>query len=430
MAKRSYKSVQVKSVNVDRLLKDVGTQCVTVGVDVAKTKFYAALMLPDGEIACTVTWLHPKETPTFVALLAQVPAGQVTVALESTSRYGDILVTRLRQAGIAVHGASTKRVHDAAEEYDGVPSKHDAKDAAVIADLLRRNKTRVLREPTADERRLRSLNHLFLVLKDREGVCINRLEAELARFWPEVTAHLGLQTISLLTLLAAYGTPAAVAAAPQAAKKLLRSTGRSLLKESVIEAVVASAGQTEGCEALTEEQYLVRMLAEDALRAVRDAQDAEKALHVVAATHPSVVRQAKVIGMTTAAVVVAKGGDIGTFSSPAAYLKNIGLNLKENSSGKAGQRGVSITKRGDGRTRQYLFLASLRLLQKDPVVAQWYQHQVSKPGSVKMKVVVALMRKLVKALWHVARGAEFDARKLFDTRRFMSQDTVTDTAAA
>jgi hypothetical protein len=36
---------------------------------------------------------------------------------------------------------------------------------------------------------------------------------------------------------------------------------------------------------------------------------------------------------------------------------------------------------------------------------------------LKIKAVVALMRKLARALWHVARGKSFDAAKLFDTRR-------------
>jgi len=36
------------------------------------------------------------------------------------------------------------------------------------------------------------------------------------------------------------------------------------------------------------------------------------------------------------------------------------------------------------------------------------------PGAVKNKCVIALMRKLTKALWHVAHGAEFAPVKLFN----------------
>ena len=34
-----------------------------------------------------------------------------------------------------------------------------------------------------------------------------------------------------------------------------------------------------------------------------------------------------------------------------------------------------------------------------------------------MKAVVAVMRKLARALWHVGQGKRFDAAKLFDVSR-------------
>ena len=52
--------------------------------------------------------------------------------MESTGVYGDTLRRQLREAGREVHLMSAKRVHDACEVYDGVPSMHDAKAAQVI----------------------------------------------------------------------------------------------------------------------------------------------------------------------------------------------------------------------------------------------------------------------------------------------------------
>ena len=52
-----------------------------------------------------------------------------------SSVYGDTLRRQLREAGIEVHLMSAKRVHDACEVYDGVPSMHDAKAAQVIGRL-------------------------------------------------------------------------------------------------------------------------------------------------------------------------------------------------------------------------------------------------------------------------------------------------------
>ena len=58
------------------------------------------------------------------------------------------------------------------------------------------------------------------------------------------------------------------------------------------------------------------------------------------------------------------------------------------------------------------------MLQSDPVVAAWYAKKVSRDGGkAKLKAVIAVMRKLALALWHVARGHRFDASLLFDTQR-------------
>ena len=56
----------------------------------------------------------------------------------------------------------------------------------------------------------------------------------------------------------------------------------------------------------------------------------------------------------------------------------------------------------------------------------WYRARESHQAKQSLKAVVALMRKLARALWHVGRGATFDPRKLFDTRRLgLSADGMT-----
>ena len=58
--------------------------------------------------------------------------------------------------------------------------------------------------------------------------------------------------------------------------------------------------------------------------------------------------------------------------------------------------------------------ALLQSLARDVLCSRRQGREVERPGAVKGKCVVALMRKLLQALWHLARGAEFDARKLFN----------------
>ena len=88
------------------------------------------------------------------------------------------------------------------------------------------------------------------------------------------------------------------------------------------------------------------------------------------------------------------------------------MNLKEKSSGQhKGQ--IKITKRGSGPARRDLYLATRRLINHNEIISTWYEKKVqARGGRHKLKIVVALMRKLSRALWYVARGQAFDARRL------------------
>jgi transposase len=99
-----------------------------------------------------------------------------------------------------------------------------------------------------------------------------------------------------------------------------------------------------------------------------------------------------------------------------SFEKACDLNLKENSSGTQ-QGGIHLTKRGPGVVRRYLFLLAIRLIGRDPIICAWYEKRRSYQGENKLRSVVAVMRKLTRALWHVAKGAAFDSQKLFDVRR-------------
>ena len=141
-------------------------------------------------------------------------------------------------------------------------------------------------------------------------------------------------------------------------------------------------------------------------------------------------RLALVVGPACSASMVSHVGPPSTFATPGALEKAIGINLKVKSSGE-GEGKLHITKRGPAEVRQLLYLAVLRLLQSDPIVAAWCRARKSYGGeSGKRKAIVAVMRKLVRGLWHVARGATFDASKLFDVRRLDLSDAANKNAVA
>ena len=124
---------------------------------------------------------------------------------------------------------------------------------------------------------------------------------------------------------------------------------------------------------------------------------------------------ASVVGKTTSLVLETTQGTPLDYPNAHSYLKGFGLNLKVRSSGKhVGQ--LKISKRGPGKARKYLYFSALRWSYQDPVIAAWYQKKVKRDGGIKGKAVTALMRKLALSLWHVARGAAFDSRQLFNVR--------------
>jgi transposase len=416
MSKRRYTAVNCKQVDWSTWAAQIAGQRAVLAVDVAKVKFVAALQVAAGETLVRVSWQHPLETAELLAgLQSLAAAGTVEVVMESSGVYGDALRWQLHQRGIAVYRVSAKRVHDSAEVYDGVPSLHDAKASELIAKLHWEGcseRWEILpdgrRDQLAQLRRLRQA-------KARAQAERNRLAALLARHWPELEHLLGLGSASLLRLVATYGGPAPLALLAHRARQLLRDTGGRLLAEETIEAVLASARTTLGMPCTAQESAQLRRQAAQVIDAQREKRQAERQLAHSVAREEGLAPMRKHLGEITSAVLLATQGDPKSYPSAASYCKSLGLNLKEHSSGQH-QGQLRITKRGPALARVYLYFAALRLIRRDPLIKRWYDIKTTRPGAVKQKQVIELMRKLAKAFWHQANGHAFDVNRLVNLK--------------
>lgn len=170
-----------------------------------------------------------------------------------------------------------------------------------------------------------------------------------------------------------------------------------------------------GVEMVPEEEQFVRTLAIEALAAWQRGEELDDEMQELTADDEVFARLSRWMGVYTAAVVV-------TLCDPRQYAnarqleKACGLNLREKSSGEHRGR-LSITKRGPGAVRQVLYMFALRTIESCSIVRAWYMRRRGYTEESKQRAVVAVMRKLARALFHVARGAEFDPHKLFDVRR-------------
>jgi transposase len=220
---------------------------------------------------------------------------------------------------------------------------------------------------------------------------------------------------SALRLLSAYPSPACVAQAPEEVAALLRKASRSRLSKEAVEGVLSGARATMGVPMVAEEEQLVRTLAMQLIAADRSTDELDEQMRQLAKDDEVFVRLSTWMGVYTAAVIITRV-DPRQYSSARQLEKACGLNLREKSSGEHDGR-LSITKRGSGLVRQVLYLFALRMIKESAAVRAWYKRRRGYTEESKQRAVVAVMRKLVRALFHVARGDAFDASKLLDLRR-------------
>ncbi len=166
---------------------------------------------------------NPEEIPALVALVKRMSTGRkLMVALESSGTYGDALRQALADAAVAVQRVSNKASHDYAEVFDGVPSQHDVKDVAVIAELAALGKSQPWAYQPASPWEQELTYGVEWMVSHRQILTTwqGRLEALVARHWPEATGVLKLSSGTLLRVLKHYRDPKALAADPGAAQHL------------------------------------------------------------------------------------------------------------------------------------------------------------------------------------------------------------------
>ena len=388
-----------------------------VGLDVGKGEIFAVVRWADESFERPWRAKNPTEVMPLVAILNVLAKDRdVTIAMESTGTYGDALRQALGDAGLCVHRVSGKAAHDYAEIFDGVPSKHDGKDAAIVAELAALGKSWPwpTESKTEKDTKMAYWVDWLDAQQSIQMLWIGRLEGMLARHWPELTSLLDLTSATLLEMLVHYGGPAKVKADRKAANQLAR-WGGPRLKPQKIAAVLESAKTTVGVRQNRQDLQRMRQYATMALAAFRETQKAKRELKDLAKDNSVIQRQAKAVGMTTACILWVVLGDPRNYHCGEAYRKAMGLNLKERSSGKHKGR-LKISKRGPSIARRWLYFAAMRLSQK-PDIRRWYEAKKARDQDRGIGALIGIARKLALALYSVGVYEEpFDPWRLFPGR--------------
>lgn len=409
MKKRTYRAKNVNKINWEKVAKQLSGEATVFAIDLAKEKQYAILANADKLVSELICWNHPEQTREVLTALEGLGC-PLDIVMESTGTYGDALRHQFRQSGFSIYQMNAKRVSDAQEIYDGVPSMHDAKSATVIARLHAEGLSKPWVELTDEERNMDALRREYDMHHTQHQRNQNRLEAFLSRHWPEIGNLLDLDSVTLESLLIEYGSPAYIAADATGAAKKMRRWGKSLLSDEKIESVIKSACHSLGQPCTAIETRYLQALAKEMRHSRLQQKQAKEALESFVQSDDGLKELSNFIGMITTAILLSCHLDPRKYDCAHSLLKALGLNLKEKSSGRhAGQ--LKISKRGSSIARSYLYFAALRLIKSNPVAKTWYLNKVD--PRAKNKTVIAVMRKLANALWYVGRGEPFDANKLF-----------------
>lgn len=419
MIRKAYRAKEVNRVSLDQISEDRKGIGLRVGCDVAKYWIMVVLRWADGRFERPWKVGNPDELIALSSLLRKLNEGrEMVVALESTGTYGDALRQALSDAGLTVHRVSSKAAADYAETFDGVPSQHDGKDAAVIAELSAMGHS-VAWPYTPAEMADQELAYWVDRIDVQQKILstwMGRVEALLARHWPEATRTLPLRRATLWQILKHYGGPSEMACDPRADEHLAKWGGH-LLGADTRAKVLQAARTTAGVRQTAFDARQMREYAAAGWEARQEIRRCKRALERLARENSVLTAQAEAIGLATACVLWVHLGNPEDYHCAAAYRKAMGLNLKERSSGRY-QGQLKISKRGAAIVRRWLYFAVLRLVYRHASIAVWYQRQKEQHGNRAKRALIGVMRRLAMALYRIVVDKQpFEARRLFPGRR-------------
>lgn len=423
--KNPYSLADVNRIVLDPLTEHRRGLAATVGVDVAKGEVVACVVWPDRSFERPWRVKSPDQVRLLVAKLVELKEHcPLVVAMESSGTYGDPLRQALSDAGVEVRRVSAKAVKDHSETFDGVPSQHDGKDAAIIGTLCVSGhaKTWAWGDRPEQDQAIRYWVRRLDTSQRIKQVWAGKLEALLARHWPEAGRLLRQSGATLPRALSHWDDPRALADDPQASERLAKFGGHYLAPLKIAQ-VVESARTTIGVRMNAWTVREMKQTASAIIEQRRRLQSCRRELKKLTRSHPTIQSQAPAVGLITACVLWMCLGDPGNYGSAAAYRKAMGLNLKERSSGMhKGKLGLS--KRGQRLTRKWLYFSALRWM-REPSVKRWIESKKQRDGGRGDKAAVGVMRRLALAAWHVGQGEVFDANRLFPGTRRVSKEVTT-----
>lgn len=391
-----------------------------VGVDIAKKTHYAQCCDHRG-IKLHKAFPFQNTKADIDCLLARLYEIQkkydkstVIVAMEPTAHYWENLATSLKNQGILVVLVSSLHVHQSKELDDNSPAKTDAKDAGVIAALVKDGRFSIPNMPEGIYADIRNLVRFRDQIVQEQIRYKLRLQTLLDRYFPEragvfkdVTGKASLATLKRFPFPSDVNRAAEEVLVAVMAEATHNKVGKSKAAQ-LIQAARHSIGIKEGlASARLQMSSLVQMLELLASESTKIENQIKELLSQI--NYTKSILTIPCIGPVLTAVIVSEIGDIDRFSNWKQLRKLAGLNLKENSSGNHKGK-TRITKRGRSRLRSALYRAALIAIAKVPEFRALHDYFTTRASNqlAGKQSVTAICCKILRIIFSLAkRGCSY-----------------------
>lgn len=372
------------------------------GIDIASENHVVAVVDDEGTVVQKAVTFAEDETG-YQKLFALLGApGECLVAMEATGHYWQNLFAALTAAGFEMALINPIRTHRFAEE-EMARTKTDAIDALGIARFAQQKRPSVTRLPDSATQELRELVRLRDRVVQDLGDATRRLHRLVDLGFPEFTRYVkDLSSMLATTILSEYPTAVAFPVVARPLAKLVYDGVHKVgaeLAGSIVEAAKVSVGHHHG----DAYRVQVRYACEDITTARRRLRDLEQGIERVLRSHEvgSLLTTITGIGPQTAARLVAEIGDFARFAGPEKLAAYVGAIPGIKHSGKRHSKGA-MTRVGNVNLRSALWMPLLVAVRRNPWLRRYYERLVE-GGKLKMVALVASLRKLLHAIYAVAK---------------------------
>ncbi|KXT19073.1 transposase, partial [Heyndrickxia coagulans] len=355
-----------------------------MGIDIAKRTHYACIVDDRGRVL-QKSFSVPQAGNGFelfyqrvLAAMKEHEKSEVIVGIEPTGHYWLNLAYFLEERGIPLVMVNPMHVKRSKELDDNLPTKHDRKDALVIARLVKDGRFSYPRILKGMEAELRVGSTFRSKLTEELGAVKNMIIRWLDRYFPEFVQV--FPSFGKMALAALECTPFPsdlYQKQPDEVLSLFRKVEGLKSPQRpktvrLIEVAAGSIGVTEGLEmARIEIATLVRRYHQ----LEQDIESITGQLIELVKTSAEYEWLSTVPGLgdTTIVDLLAEIGSFSHYQDPRQLIKLAGLTLRENSSGlHKGQKRIS--KRGRRKLRALLFRVMMPMIRHNEAFRKLHEY--------------------------------------------------------